>query len=292
LKNIPIEPSTDIFHTRGELPAFFLLRIFKNNKINILADIRGTSVEEVKYYFNQNPLLKHFKIINYKKALKSLSKVSMITAVSDTLRKYLISEFRIDENKIVVIPSLAGDEFSFSDDTRKIMRKKMGFNEHDLVFIFTSGGYANWQKNEILHSIPLREFKVINLSKMDLKGANILNRFVTYEEVPDYLCAADIALIWRDDNIVNRVASPVKFSEYICSGLPVVSNPPVESVAGFIKGNHVGCTIGKPEELTEPEINKLLKLSRTDISEIGRKYFSSSVVSNKYLNIYKSFDYK
>jgi len=47
---------------------------------------------------------------------------------------------------------------------------------------------------------------------------------VPYEEVTKYLNAVDFAVVWRDNNIVNKVASPVKFSEYVCTGLPVIAN--------------------------------------------------------------------
>jgi glycosyltransferase involved in cell wall biosynthesis len=44
-------------------------------------------------------------------------------------------------------------------------------------------------------------------------------------EVPRYLVAADMALLLRDDTLVNRVASPVKFAEYMAAGLPVLITP-------------------------------------------------------------------
>ena len=56
----------------------------------------------------------------------------------------------------------------------------------------------------------------MNKSKKELHHKNVINKFVDYYEIPNYLNAADIAVIWRENSIVNKVASPVKFSEYIC----------------------------------------------------------------------------
>ncbi len=42
------------------------------------------------------------------------------------------------------------------------------------------------------------------------------------EVVPDWLAAADYGLLLRDGSVVNRVASPVKFAEYLAAGVPVM----------------------------------------------------------------------
>ena len=58
--------------------------------------------------------------------------------------------------------------------------------------------------------------------------------------MPKYLNAADAAIIWRDKSIVNKVASPVKFSEYVCCGLPVIANKTVDMINNYILKNDCG----------------------------------------------------
>jgi len=49
-------------------------------------------------------------------------------------------------------------------------------------------------------------FKVLNLSKKEILHNNIINRFIGYSEMPEYLNAADCAIIWRDKSVVKKVA--------------------------------------------------------------------------------------
>jgi len=53
---------------------------------------------------------------------------------------------------------------------------------------------------------------------------------LSLSEMPLYLNSADAAIIWRDKSIVNKVASPVKFSEFICCGLPIIANYSVDMI--------------------------------------------------------------
>jgi hypothetical protein len=60
-------------------------------------------------------------------------------------------------------------------------------------------------------------------------------RFVSAEfgEVNDYLNAADFAVLIREENAVNFVASPVKFAEYSMTGLQVITTNAVEQVVNY-----------------------------------------------------------
>src|SRR5262249_43092606 len=56
-----------------------------------------------------------------------------------------------------------------------------------------------------------------------------------YDQVGDYLAAADAALLLRRDDPVNRVACPVKFAEYAVSGLPVVMTPWIGDLGAYVR---------------------------------------------------------
>jgi len=69
-------------------------------------------------------------------------------------------------------------------------------------------------------------------------------------EVNSYLNAADIGVMLRDNCLINKVASPVKFAEYSMSGLMVISNDAVDQVS--INGVKI-------ENLMEPSIERIIK---------------------------------
>jgi glycosyltransferase involved in cell wall biosynthesis len=58
--------------------------------------------------------------------------------------------------------------------------------------------------------------------------------------VPEYLAAGDLGLLLRDPHPVNRVASPVKFAEYLAAGLPVLVSPGVGDAAAIVERERVG----------------------------------------------------
>ena len=57
------------------------------------------------------------------------------------------------------------------------------------------------------------------------------------------LCIADIAFFLRDDRDLNKASSPVKFAEYIASGLAVVGSPSTGDTSNQIKENNLGMLI-------------------------------------------------
>lgn len=61
------------------------------------------------------------------------------------------------------------------------------------------------------------------------------------------LRACDVGLLLRDSSVVNRVASPTKFFEYLAAGLHVVTTPGAEAIAGIVAGHRVGLLVDLEE---------------------------------------------
>ena len=116
----------------------------------------------------------------------------------------------------------------------KQIRKELKLSDEDVLIVYSSGGTASWQNDRIVTILAEKGLKVLNLSRKNIPHKNIFNKFANYSEMPVYLNAADIAIIWRDKSTVNKVASPVKFSEFICCGLPVISNYSVDMISEYI----------------------------------------------------------
>jgi len=114
----------------------------------------------------------------------------------------------------------------------------------------------------------------------------VITLFVPYEEVPKYLNAVDVAVVWRDNDIVNQVASPVKFSEYICSGLPVIANDGVSLIKNYIQETGFGVVINSFDDINEKLVNKLNMLNRDEISIKGAELFSSETIIDQYIKMY------
>jgi len=287
LKSQSINLKEVIFHTRGEMLVCYLGKILGANYYkNILPDVRGASVEEIEEFADSNEVLKSLKILNNKKAIRSVNKFHKISVVSYSLKEYLINNYNIDQEKIVVTPCLAGPDFRYDDVIRESTRNEMNLSKEDKVIVFSSGGLANWQNVSVLTKLAEKGFKVLNLSKKNISHRNVINRFNNYNEMPHYLNAADVAIIWRNESIVNKVASPVKFSEFVCCGLPVISNRSVDMISEFITRNMCGLLLESIDDLDMNTINNFNQNDRKRISESAILNFGIDTIVNQYLKTY------
>lgn len=276
-----------IFHTRGELTAWHLSSILESRyHMHIVPDIRGTSIEEIEEFYDMNKIQKFIKTYNNRMALQNLNKFSKISVVSGSLKEYLIKNYNNNTEKIFITPSLAGKGFSFSKLQREKIRNELNLIETDILIVFSTGGTANWQNNDVLLMLAEIGVMVLNLSKREILHKNIINKFVSYEEMPSYLNASDAAIIWREESIVNKVASPVKFSEYVCCGLPVISNYSVDMITEFIIKYNCGSLINTFNDLNLNTLNLVKNFDRKKISESGIMNFGIESIVDKYLQVY------
>jgi len=291
LLNQSINLNEAIFHTRGEMIAWHLSKILDINYYkNIIPDVRGASVEEIEEFTDINPFSKALKIANYKKALRNLNNFRHISVVSDSLKDYLNVNYKIDRNKIYVTPSLAGKNFRFNEVERLRLRNELNLKSDDKLIVFSSGGTANWQNNDVILRLAEKGLKVLNLSQKEINHKNVINKFVSYSEIPAYLNAADAAIIWRHKSVVNKVASPVKFSEYICCGLPVIANNSVSMISEYIQRHDCGLLIDNLANIYSKTISDLRQKEHKKISESGILNFGVDTIVNKYLQAYLSIN--
>ena len=290
LKVNNINPEESLFHTRGELLPYNLFGIIsRESSQNILPDIRGLNVEEIMEFSSLSKIQKSLKVRNYKKALKNLNEFKFISVVSPSLANYLIDMYSINPKKIMVVPCSAGRRFNFDQDQRIRIREGLNLTEQDNLIVYSSAGNALWQNINILKLIADRGIKVLNLSKDKIEHKNIINKFVNYNLVPKYLNASDVALIWRDKSIVNEVASPVKFSEFICCGLPVVANDSVKMISNYIKNFSFGKLLNDLNELGNEDISRLKFLNRREIANKGQDLLGIDRIIENYFKIYTLF---
>ncbi len=281
-----------VIHLRGESLAAAVKKNVDRlgySNVRILSDVRGASYEETEIYNKRKVVLFRFKLFQHRKNIKFLYKNSdFVSCVSQALKEYVINRSPIDTSKVYVNHCVAGREFVFSKEIRKIYRQKLKLIDKDILILFVTGGNKKWQNTDrIIQEIVSRGYKVLNMSKSEIDHKNVINIFVPYSEVPHYLSAADVGIIWRNNDTVNHVACPVKFSEYVCSGLPVIANNGVDVINKYIEKTNFGVVINSFAELDEKVINKLVLLNRDDISNNASQSFGIEKISDNYISVYK-----
>jgi hypothetical protein len=290
-KNIPKVLSKEkmIVHIRGETIAMLSVVPLLASKIpisNILVDIRGASLEETIEYSSLHCIKKILKIRNLRVSIATLKRYRNLNVVSTALKDYIFFKTKASFENVFIIPCLAGQLFRYNPVHRNELRNSLNIKEGEIVLVFSSGGIALWQDNQAIINIAEKGYKVLNLSKNNIVHPNVLNVFIPYNEVPKYLSAADIALMIRDKSIVNKVASPVKFSEFVCSGLPVVTNGNVDAINDYIQSTGHGLIIKDTCDLNRSNIEMLRAISREEISQTGHSIYSVEKIAQCYLSGY------
>jgi len=281
-----------ILHVRSELFGMLAYNAYfkmYSKKPNILIDIRGSVIEEIKLYGKMNSIFKYLKLSGYASNVqKVLSNVNYINTVSNELKNYIKVRYEIRPDCIYTIPTIAGETFTYDKKIRQKIRKLLNIGDNEILFVFSSGSSQAWQNDdEIVDSLTSKGYKILMLTKKHYDDPNIISKFVPYNEVPNYLNAADIGIIIRNDDIVNNVASPIKFSEYIACGLPVISTRAVNIITDILIDNNCGSLLNL-FKINDTEIDDLISLDREHISEIGMKYFSVNKITDKYIEVYKN----
>ena len=286
---------TAICHCRTEMGAYILLKLRRSfyKDIKIICDCRGIGSKEVMYKPGiKNRVLLSGKIREIEKFV--YSKSDYLLCVTKAFKEYILNENKNKVKKIKVIPCcLDIDKFKYDPILRKKSRKEMGIKSSDFVILY-SGSLNRWQ----LPSRMIEIFKIIRgiiensvfvMLTKDLKNAqklfinsglkkkSFIISFKPYNMINKYLLAGDIGLLIREDNDVNRVAFPVKFSEYIRCGVPVLSSISSD-VIDLIRDYRLGY---KLEDFNnDREIEKISKKIKKDLA-----YIKSDEYKNKISNI-------
>ena len=179
-------------------------------------------------------------------------------SVSEKLVSYWQDKYDYKSNDHVVIPCTLDTkhfnetEFVLESNTKQ-HREKLGFSESDIVAVY-SGSNAPWQSFKLLKDnlSPLLDhdpnIKVLFLSRQseELKSlqekykGRVVIKWLKHSEVHSYLQCCDYGILLREQSDTNKVASPVKFAEYLYSGLKVLISENLGDLSEFVLQHQCG----------------------------------------------------
>ena len=282
-----------VFHVRSSIRALYvkaaLPRKYKNNRF--LVEFRGLSLDEIRMA-HRNTVLDKLKVsmlkVPYcKYMLHKLykNKEFYFTAVSPAFCVILKKE-GIREDRLSFHPNIVSEDFVFSEDDRARVRKELGIPLDAKVAIMSSGENGVWQKDrQVMDTLLKQGYIVMNLSKKSVQRDGVKNAFIPRKEMPSYLAAGDVAVLWREDIPLNNVACPSKFGEFASSGLYVLHNKSVAIANTYLNEVWVGLLCD-----TEDRINLLPEYFTNEYRlkrcAKGQAFFSVCTVAKSYFEIY------
>lgn len=219
-------------------------------------------------------------------------------AVSNKLVDYWRNEYGYEKDDHVVIPCTVSHSVETDQSSKQKLLKELGWKQSDIILIY-SGSVAGWQsfdkiQNYLVDWIENQDVKVLFLAKDDPVISQMTRQFpnnirriwLEPKAVVDYLSIGDYGILIREENMTNRVASPVKFAEYLAVGIQVLISPELGDYSALVTRENLGFVI-------ENRIIHLLKTSEQDkqrLMNYANNKFRKESYRNQYIKVLKSFN--
>lgn len=165
---------------------------------------------------------------------------------------------------------------------------------HAGVRLVFSGGIGGWQSmglmqslcDEVLGTQP--DARVLFLSKPDSRIAELVARhpgrcdarWVEPYRVPAELAACDVGILVREDSTTNRVASPVKFAEYLAAGLRVLVSDHLGDISGLVRDHGLGWVYEPGRPL--PHLTPSTMADRRQMQDFVLHHFTKPAFDREY----------
>lgn len=280
-----------VIHVRNDVLSHYTYKALKKlgcTTNRMIADVRGAGLEQLIEFSNKSKFILWLKKAQRHQVNKSLGIINNLSVVSESLKLYVHEKVNKEIN-VRVNSCLSNRNFQFIEEERKNLREKLNIRDKEFLLVLSTGGDNAWQNTkQTIETLTERNFKILNLSRTKINHKNVITKFVPYDEMYKYLCAADAAIIFRKNGITNQVASPVKFSEYVCCGLPVLTNRAVDLISDYMELNDCGKILDALDEIDNSTLEYLKRIDRKTISITGQKHFGIENISNQYIEFYKS----
>ncbi len=182
-----------------------------------------------------------------------------VLCVSRAMSLYLADRMKQGEKPIAIVPCCTDlERFTCEAAKRDDVRADLGFSDRYVVaYLGSMHRYQQPQRairffkiiqelkaNAALLAVTTESVRMRSeLSRAGVSESNCRVVSVPPSDVPRYLSAADLGLLPRERCVVNRVASPVKFAEYLASGTPVLMTPEIGDYSEACRQHGLGVVV-------------------------------------------------
>lgn len=255
-----------VLHCRGTAATHVAINATENNNMaSVISDCRGLDAEEFLLFQNVPHLREAPRNVAaayqelFDRQGRALMQSDAVICVSNAMKNYVVDTWSIPTEKISVLPCCTDFEPGLQAVAqRDAMRSRLNFGRRFVVAY--CGSLLPWQMfgenlavfREIkklrpnshflgLTNNPGRMAEALRSAGIDENSATIIS--AAHRDVPNYLAAADLGLLIRRNSVVNRVASPVKFAEYLSCAVPVLMTDQIGDYSSLVKSKGVGCVL-------------------------------------------------
>jgi hypothetical protein len=277
----------DIIIGRSVIATQLALMVKKRGIVKkVVYDGRGAIAAEWKEY----GVIKDTGMLNeiFELEKEAVLESDLQIAVSEKLVEHWRHAFNYLNKTHVIIPCTLNKVFMetvISNEAMNTSRSGLGLSATDIVFVY-AGSVAGWQSFELLYTfiapiLKQANSKILFLADKDVNIAKLESEFpgkvicrkVRAKEVPQYLLAGDYGLLIRERSVTNKVASPVKFAEYLSCGLQVIISEELGDYSEFVQKSDCGKIYTEFSTATKTDLNTKLKNQKLAYENFTKKRF-------------------
>ncbi len=263
----------------------------------VILDGRAAESEQFKEY-NMTGDAEFWKWF-LKKEKEAVNNSDFRISVSNKLVTYWQTNFSYIQNNHIVIPCTLNSNHELVSNTPNI-KTKLGYTNSDIILVF-SGSASGWHSFNLMIAFFNQQLssnnnvKLLLLTKENNDLIALKNNYPGRVEiiwaninmVNNYLEIADYGILLREQTITNKVASPVKFAEYLNAGLNIIITENLGDYSDFVLVNKCG-VIYKNTTLS---LTKVLEEQKTKNKKLAQENFfkTAPVISNAYQTLIHQF---
>jgi glycosyltransferase involved in cell wall biosynthesis len=256
----------EMVHARAHVPAVIALALKRRFGVKIIFDVRGLMAEE---YIDAN----HWKANGVPARLTKSMEARVLRATDGvvTLTDALWAEMQTwpslsgQSQSHLTIPCCVDlDRFRFDEQQRASRRAGLGLSDRFvLVYSGSVGGWYQTDEMAAFFSVLKQkradafflwatygppEIVSASMEKHGIGKDDYQVRKVASPEMPEFLNAADAGIAFYRPGVSRLGTSPVKVSEYLACGLPVIINNGIGDTDRLIQQQNLGVLV---EEFSE-----------------------------------------
>lgn len=225
-------------------------------------------------YYDMKPSI--FKLLNgmyYLWIVKfTRTKADYVIALSSVMKNYILNEFKIPENKILLIPGGSWtDLIEYKQPENKIIKfGYIGIGSYEFIGILPilqalRDKYAG--KVKVLFFGELLNPDIIN--KYGLSDIIEEKGWIDVIDGQEKISEVDIFMIMRTNSIIGAMGWPNKLGDYLAFGRPVIIEPYGDLIDFVNKHNSGFISVTKSSESIEHELHKIFT-GEYDLIEMGK----------------------
>lgn len=314
--SIILKNKIKLVHARSYVPGLIAYLLCYLLRVDYIFDMRGMMVDE---YVDGGLIKKNGLVYKLGKILERqiLKKSKCTVVLTHRIKEVILSskEFSAKAEKLHVVPCCT-DTNMFSRLKNRERPPCLKHLEGKFLFIYT-GSLGTWynldgmldffkiakENNRDSHFVILspgnRHYIRERIAQKGMGADDFTVSEADYGELPDFLVHCDAGLIFYKQSFSRLACSPVKLSEYLACGLPVIISSGVGDAERIIRKERIGSVVDEfNDRCYRAALDELLEIKRNtpDLKEaccgVAKEYFSLEKGVTLYQGLYDKLSRK